>query len=371
MTLPGKNWKLAFADEFNDDKLDSAKWSIGLPWKGTDGTGRHHNEHYASYIMDDDVAVRDGSLHLTTQKRDVTDKLGNKYGYTEGLITTAKSFRSSYGYFEVRAKMPTEAGPGTWPAFWTLADGWPPEFDIVEYWGSLGRIHQGTVTRKEDGGQRWNSYNGYDLSISGWHTYGLEWGPGYQHYNLDGKITNTIYGEHLVMPDKHYLLLNSGIEAAQPPTASTKFPNDFEVDYVRVYTRPDVPALQNGGFEMDGNSGWTREGQAIVTDYGARTGTRALRVDGGDKPAGMSQTIYGLLPNTTYKLTANIQSTQEATATLSARDFGDRPVDATVIGGANYQQLTLKFATGENATKATIACEAKGQVFFDDVQLTK
>lgn len=81
----------------------------GLSVGGTDGTGHHHNEHYASYTMDD-VAVRDGSLHLTTQKRAVTDKKGNKYSYTDGLITTAKTFQSNYGYFEVRAKMPTQAG---------------------------------------------------------------------------------------------------------------------------------------------------------------------------------------------------------------------------------------------------------------------
>lgn len=371
LTLLGRDWKPAFSDEFNGDKLDATKWEIGLPWGGIDGTGRHHNEHYASYIMDDDVAVRDGSLHLTTQRRDVTDKKGNLFRYSEGLITTAKTFRSSYGYFEARAKMPTEAGPGTWPAFWMLANGWPPEFDIVEYWGRLGRIHQGTVTRKEDGAQPWNSYNGYDLSIAGWYTYGLEWGPGYQHYNIDGKITNTIYGEHLAMPDMHYLLLNSGIETAQPPTASTIFSNSFEVDYARVYTRPDVPALNNGGFEMDGNSGWKRIGQATVVDYGARSGKRALRVDGATKPAAMSQTIYGLLPNTKYTLTAQIKASQAATAQLVARDFGGAPVTATAANSADYQPLSLSFTTGADATKATIACESMGQAFFDDLQLAK
>ena len=371
--MPGKDWKLSFSDEFNGDKLDATKWEIGLPWGGTDGKGRHHNEHYASYIMDDDVAVRDGSLHLTTQRREVTDAKGVKYNYTEGLITTAKTFKSSYGYFEARAKMPTQAGAGTWPAFWTLAQGWPPEFDIVEYWGSLGRIHQGTVTKKEDGSQRWNSYNGYDLSISGWHTYGLEWGPGYQHYNIDGKITNTIYGDFLAMPDLHYLLLNSGIETERPPTAATRFPNDFEVDYARVYARPDVPALQNGGFEMDGNSGWKREGQAIVTDYGAHSGTRALRVDGAgaEKPAAMSQTIYGLSPDTKYTLTAWVKASSGVTPQLLARDFGGAPAAATAPGNPDYQPLTLSFTTGNDATKATIVCQATGQAFFDDLQMTK
>lgn len=92
MTLPGRDWNLAFDDEFNGDKLDAAKWSLGLPWGGTDGTGRHHKEHHASYIMDDDVAVQGGSLHLTTRKRAVTDKLGNKYNYTEGFNYDSQEF---------------------------------------------------------------------------------------------------------------------------------------------------------------------------------------------------------------------------------------------------------------------------------------
>ena len=378
LTIAGERWRLAFSDEFNGDKLDETKWSIGLPWGGTDGTGRHHNEHYASYIMDDDVAVRDGALHLTTQRRPVTDKLGNKYDFTEGLITTSGKFDSSYGYFEMRAKMPVEAGPGTWPAFWTLSQGWPPEFDIVEYWGSNNRIHQGTVTRKPDGGQRWESHNAYNTSISGWHTYGLEWGPGYQQYNIDGVITNSIYGEHLAMKDRHYLLLNSGVESDRKPVAATKFPNDFEVDYARVYSRPFMQlALHDGGFEMDEIGPWKRTGEAAVVDYGAKYGTRALRIAGDDKAGAMSQTVYGLKPKTRYRATAEIKNVS-GSAQLVARDFGgsavkDGPevteVKAEVTKSGDYQFVIIEFYTGAEATSVTLACEATGMAFFDDVQL--
>src|SRR4051812_4644709 len=73
LSLPGAQWKLLWHDEFDGTHLDPSKWTIGLPWGGTDGTGRHHNDQYASYIMDDDINVRGGALHLTTQRRDVTD----------------------------------------------------------------------------------------------------------------------------------------------------------------------------------------------------------------------------------------------------------------------------------------------------------
>ena len=368
LTLPGAEWKLAFADEFDGDNLDESKWSIGLPWGGTDGTGRHHNDGYASYIMDDDVAVRDGLLHLTTQRRKVTDKVGKKHDFTQGLITTSGKFKSSYGYFEARLKMPIEAGPGTWPAFWTLSQGWPPEFDIVEYWGSNQRIHQGTATAKPDGGQRWDSYNAYDTSIAGWHTYGLEWGPGYQHYNIDGQITRSIYADYLAMPDLHYLLLNSGIETKRAPVAATKFPNDFEVDYARVYTRPGVPALQDGDFEMETAGPWQRNGEAVVLDYGAHSGARALRVSGDDTVGAMSQTIYGLKPNTRYTLSAQVK-TVSGFAQLIARDFGGADAVAKSAKVGDYQLVSLQFTTGPQATSATIACEAKGMAFFDDVEL--
>jgi hypothetical protein len=71
-----------------------------------------------------------------------------------------------------------------------------------------------------------------------WTTYGMEWGPGYQIYNINGKVTWRIKGD-FITSDKHYILLNSGVESAHPPTEKTVFPNAFEVDYVRVYARPN------------------------------------------------------------------------------------------------------------------------------------
>lgn len=240
LTLPGDQWHLSWHDEFDGDKLDTSKWSLNLPWRGDDGTNRHHNSQYASVMADEDVQVRDGVLHLTTRRVETPNPKGGSYHYTEGMITTSGKFSQSYGYWEMRARLPVDAGPGTWPAFWLLTKGWPPEMDILEFWGSGMRTHQGTVTRGENGKQHWDSHHEHNVSLPGWHTYGLEWGPGYQVYNVDGVPTNTIHGSY-IPKEPHYILLNSGIESAKPPTAATVFPNDFEVDWVRVYARPEEP----------------------------------------------------------------------------------------------------------------------------------
>jgi beta-glucanase (GH16 family) len=380
LTIPGKEWKLQWNDEFNGQQLDKTKWSIGLPWGGTDGTGRHHNDQYASYIMDDDINVRGGQLHLTTQRRDVKDAKGKTFNFTQGLITTNKSFRATHGYFEILAKMPTEAGPGTWPAFWTLSDGWPPEFDIIEYWGSDNRIHQGTVTRKPEGGERWDSFHQQQASVSGWHTYGLEWGPGYQVYNIDGKVTNTIYGAHLLPDKSHYILLNSGVDAKRPPRPGTTFPNDFIVEYVRVYARPDVPALLNGDFENEALAPWGRWNEAAVVDYEAKSGNRCLRVDAGGRPgdnaaSSAQQTVYGLKPNTRYTLTAFAKTNGGATARLGVKEHGSEQTltPGGVTKAGNYRPLSLAFTTGPQATSATVFCwaEGDGSAFFDDVRLER
>jgi beta-glucanase (GH16 family) len=369
LTLPGDRWKLLWQDEFDGDSLDASRWSIGLPWTGDDGTNRHHNSQYASVITDEDVQVRGGALHLTSRRAEVPNPKGGTYHFTEGLITTSGKFEAAYGYFEMRAKLPTGAGPGTWPAFWMLAKGWPPEMDILEYWGSDNRIHQGTVTRAPDGKQRWDSYHRRQVSLSGWHTYGLEWGPGYQLYNVDGKITHRIYGGHL--PDApHYLLLNSGVESARPPRSGTTFPNDFVVDWVRVYARPAAaPALLDGGFENEELAPWTRQGEASAGDEGPRTGgKRCLRADPSpDAPAGVSQTVYGLKPNTRYTLTAWARGVGGATVRLTAATVTSAARPTT----AAYAPLSLTFTTGPADTSMVVACVAEngGTAFFDDIAL--
>jgi beta-glucanase (GH16 family) len=253
LTAPPQAWHLVWQDEFDGNTLDPAKWSNRLPFKGDDGTDRHHNPQYLSAVTDADVSVHDGMLTLTSRKVDVPGGRGRTYHYTEGFIHTDGKFRYLYGYAEARCRGTVGQGPGFWPAFWTLSDGWPPENDIVELWSS-GHMHQGfayrtaPTTSPSNGRPRsrveWISQH-TESCPEGWHTYGLEWGPGYEQFTFDGKPTNRITDEH-VPAVPMYVMLNSGVssDAEKAPTDASRWPMAFDVDWVRVWQKNGAPTTR-------------------------------------------------------------------------------------------------------------------------------
>ena len=370
LTLPGHRWKLHWHDEFTGDALDTSKWKIGLPWRGSDGDGRHHDNRYLSYTVDHNVVVDGGVLKLFTRREEATARNLQKFQYTQGLITTAHAFNHRYGYWEARVKIPVEAGRGLWPAVWTLAKGkWPPEMDICEVWTSSSKSHQGMCYRPAPGAkEKWDHATSRTPLPRGWTTFGLEWGPGYQIYNVDGKVTHRIFGDH-VTDEEHYILLNSGVESHEPPTADTIFPNAFEVDYVRVYERPDVVPVHNAGFEdPEGLHPWTVTGRWGIAGDEQHGGEHALRFLG---PGSATQKIYGLRPSTTYVL-SGWSKVRGGSARLAVRDFGGSGDNerVTTINGEDYRRVTVEFTTGPGATAAHISCSVPAEAeaaFFDDV----
>jgi beta-glucanase (GH16 family) len=367
LTLPGEQWKLLWDDEFDGNHLDGSKWTSGLSWAGDDGSYRHHNSQYASYITDDNIVLHDGQLYLLTHKQDVANPSGKIYHYTQAFIQTDGKFSYTYGYCEVRIKVPSEDGPGLWPAFWMLSHGWPPEDDVAEFWTGrpLPHTHQGYAYRATDGGVKWDSSH-KDSILSGVHTFGMEWGPGYQFMNRDGVITNRSYGWRVTnLP--MYLILNSGVASDPAPTAKTIFPNAFVVDYVRVYSRPPVVAFHNGSFEADSIAPWTLSNKAAITNVNAHDGRLALRLPGASGSA--TQTVFGMKPGTTYRLSAWADTTEHGTLRLGVKNFGGAAKSVTTATGG-YQQLSIDFTPIDGISTATISCEktsGDGDSFFDDV----
>ena len=113
-------------DEFNGDGLDLDKWNLGIaPWKG----------RQPALFSDKNVTVSDGKLHLTMRKEEVSEKfekLGYK-DYTSAALHT--KVRSSYGYYEVKAKPMNSGGSSS---FWFQVEdvpGWLTEIDVFEIGG--------------------------------------------------------------------------------------------------------------------------------------------------------------------------------------------------------------------------------------------
>ena len=238
---PPEGWQLVFSDEFEGHSLDAAKWGTTMGFIGTHGP-RYHNEYYLSHTEDDDVFLRDGLLHLQTQRRTVKgDEKPGIFHYTQGLVTSHGKFDFTHGYVEIRAKYP--GGKGLWPCLWLMprTQGWPPEFDIAEYYAGKRTMHHG-LAHGSLYDSKWDSVWDSETDFeSDWHVYSLEWTRGRAVWRVDGDVRKTINADY-VPNAAMYLILSNGVSSAVGPSGepdeSTVFPNSFSIDYVRVYQPP-------------------------------------------------------------------------------------------------------------------------------------
>ncbi len=191
-------------------------------------------------------SVSGGVLHITANRTD-NPALGG-YQFTSGLISSEPSFAQTYGLFEMRARLP--AGRGYWPAFWLMpADkSWPPEIDIMEILGhEPGKLYT-TLHTKETGKHTKSDIPPHDIpdSSADYHTYALDWGPQEMVFYFDDKeIARRPTPADMNKP--FYILINLAVGGDWPgnPDAATPLPGTMDVDWVRVWQRPDYIAASS------------------------------------------------------------------------------------------------------------------------------
>lgn len=266
------------------------------------------------------------------------------------------------------AKAPAGEGRGLWPAFWLQDHGWPPEDDVAEFWTGRPQphFHQGYAFRNGDGNVQWNSRHWESIPY-GWHTYGMEWGPGYQLMNMDGRITKAIYGPQ-VTSRSMYLMLNSGVASNPAPTDATVFPNSFLVDYVRVYSRPPVVPLHDGDFSYDSlDPWWTTTGAAHLATV---AGQRVLQLDAAN--SSFSQRIYGLAHNTTYEISAQV-CPSGGTVKLGATDFAQSDQWSQQTG-PGFRTIDVRFTTTRFVSSASLVgskTTGENPAYFSEIRIRR
>ncbi|WP_417071162.1 family 16 glycosylhydrolase [Niveibacterium terrae] len=239
-------WKMVWSDEFDKDGLpDAAKWDYDAD-RNRWGWSNNEVQYYARDRLEN-AQVRNGHLVITARKEDLSampDWGGQKYSSAR-LVTRGKA-SWTYGFYEVRAKLP--CGRGTWPAIWTLGTGgvWPDdgEIDIMEQVGSAPTIVRGTIHTKAFnhmiGTQRGASTQVSD-TCSAFHNYQMTWTPEQILVGVDGvnyfHFANPGTGYAAWPYDKpQYLLLNIALGGTMGGSIDDAiFPVSMEVDYVRVY----------------------------------------------------------------------------------------------------------------------------------------
>ena len=245
------NWVLTWSDEF--DAADGAapdpkKWSAQT---GGGGWGNSELEYYTGRRTNS--RVEKGNLVIEALQEKFTGPDGVTREYTSARLKTEKLFAQKYGKFEARIRIPK--GQGMWPAFWMLGDdfptvGWPAcgEIDIME---NIGR-ESGTVHGTIHGpGYSGDDSLGAPFALSGanvaddFHLFGVEWEPKEIRFYVDGQPYETRTpadlpsGARWVFDHPFYLILNVAVGGKWPgnPDASTQFPQQMLVDYVRIFSR--------------------------------------------------------------------------------------------------------------------------------------
>lgn len=250
---PSDGWRLTFADEFSGSSVDPVKWATQYSW------GRTHN--HTAYMKDENVGVSGGDLTLSAIREPSNGK-----PFTSGVISSHSSFRFTQGYAEMSIKMPRKRG--SWPAFWMLANGWPPEIDVVEYPLFTGEAHADRYAVNSFWGQCCNPPSnfswidtGQNLS-DGYHTFGLEWTESQLKYYFDGQIVKTAANQPQF--ENMYLIFNYAVGGWPGSPDQTEWANGesdaTRAEWVRVWQKNDAPTSTSWTQTSGGSGSWGTSG---------------------------------------------------------------------------------------------------------------
>lgn len=233
-----KQYDLVWEENFDGNQLDPKIWNFELGDGCPNLCGWGNNE--AQLYTDTNHKLENGFLTITTKKE------GNVYSSTR--ITTKDKKEFQYGKIEARAKLPI--GSGLWPAFWMLGAnisevGWPQcgEIDILEYVGKEPDIIFTSLHTQASHGNTINTKKTKIEAIEeGFHVYAIEWNQDKIAFFVDDALVYTFQPEEkneATWPydQPFYFIINVAIGGnfGGPVIDDTIFPQDFVMDYIRVY----------------------------------------------------------------------------------------------------------------------------------------
>ncbi len=262
--------RLTFSEDFDGSALDPSRWRV------RDDTYLDFDQ---AQIRAENVTVHDGLLDIAGRRLPESEWITtprSRYdwnqvrdystGYVDGIKdaefgspASADRFSQRYGYFEIRAKLPSRStmSRGVWPAFWLRGDSTLGEIDPMEAYG-------GPTSRRDDPSATyfWNSWEettqirskdhadgrvvvpGGEPIWQDFHTFGVNWSPTCLRYTLDGRtvgVVSTAAKPYLAGPafdDTFHVRLNMQVGSNYWGRADPRHTRDefhYLVDWVRVH----------------------------------------------------------------------------------------------------------------------------------------
>ena len=246
---PGEGWTLVWADEFNDQTLNTADWNRQVV-----PAGRFNEEWQAYTASEENSRIENSCLVI----RALHTGTGHGHDqYTSARLNTAGKQAWMYGKIAARIQLPY--GEGIWPAFWMLgancSEGggdtdWPHcgEIDILELYGSKSdsvveaNIHSSDAegAHQQMGAVAFNLETG--RFADQFHVFEIEWDQNTIAWKVDGRqyaVADISSPGESEFHQPFYILLNLAVGGtwAGRPDGTTVFPQYMYVDWVRVYQR--------------------------------------------------------------------------------------------------------------------------------------
>jgi beta-glucanase (GH16 family) len=155
---------------------------------------------------------------------------GRTRQFSAGIVTTDGKFSFTYGFAEIRMRLPGSDGViYDWPDFWGDGQNWPAdgEDDIIEGLQGQPCWHFHSPAGAPGGCDTAAPLTG------GWHTFGADWEPGSVTYYYDGVAVGTVTMGVTSAP--MYLIISMGADHHYGgPVRSAK----LRIGWVRVWQHP-------------------------------------------------------------------------------------------------------------------------------------
>lgn len=174
------NWEVVFEDHFNS--FNTARW-----WKETGVRKSGTWEEDPGYYLPENAYILNGKLVLRVKRDTNFHNLPCYYNqdgehhYSSASVVSCSPYQ--YGYFEIRAQVPTS--DGYWPAFWLWNDNslsatpgncWYNEIDIFEGKGCYpDSIYANVHWDFNCDSDLHNVNTPHCRDLSNYHWFGLEW----------------------------------------------------------------------------------------------------------------------------------------------------------------------------------------------------
>jgi beta-glucanase (GH16 family) len=244
-----KGWVLDFSDEFNDNKIDTGKWTIENSIK----------KRVDITLFSDDNQVEEKDGHAFIYYRKAPEK--HDSAYYVGRFNSKGKYAPTHGFLE--AKMHLVKPNGYQTAFWTMPNSGTSMSNAGPHDGTANDgaeidIVEGNKLKTYSLGLHWDGYEkgthkgaGGNIKISNlhdveYHVFGLEWTPTYLKFYCDGKVVKEITDPKAIPQVAEFIIFSGSCWGVSDWVNGDVRQNEFiqkggvekgYVDYLRVYKK--------------------------------------------------------------------------------------------------------------------------------------